>query len=332
MSRLFIIFSLFLFTSVGIIAFLKEKKKPPLSQSHSYSIPVESREITAAEPPILPILPITPEKQEKKQREGEETDRIAEFFNREGPRLPIVETITYKSHVPWCKGKPAWLFDYANHYKTSLDFISRSLNKNLQKASSIFEGDRFNILKLDKPFCFYLLVDTTECKLWFYYIDLEKKAKVLLKVFKVGLGKPDPSSPSGLLTPWGIYTLGNRTATYQTNSKGFYKGNKINMISVFGSRWIPFDKALKNCTAPAKSFGIHGNPWEEKKGVFIENISGIGHHISDGCIRLNESDITTLFAIIAAPRTTLIELVPDVSMSTKVEEIIDLLSENEIIK
>src|ERR1700733_4285949 len=57
---------------------------------------------------------------EDNENNGEKTqqvDRIQEFFNKQGSRLPIVQTITYKSHVPWLKGRPAWIADYASHYK-----------------------------------------------------------------------------------------------------------------------------------------------------------------------------------------------------------------------
>ena len=58
-----------------------------------------------------------------------EADRVDELFNRQDPKFPIVETIPYRSRVAWQKGRPAWLSDYAAHYKTSRHFIARSLNE-----------------------------------------------------------------------------------------------------------------------------------------------------------------------------------------------------------
>ena len=138
-----------------------------------------------------------------------EADRIEELFNKDGPKLPIVETITYKSLVPWQKGRPAWLSDYAGHYETSRHFIARSLNgKPDYFKQELAEGARFNVLRKDKNFEFALIVDTSRCKMWFYYVDLDQKQKVLLKTYQVGLGRLDASKTSGLLTPLGKYTLG----------------------------------------------------------------------------------------------------------------------------
>ena len=87
-----------------------------------------------------------------------EADRIEELFNKQDPRLPIVETIIYKSRVPWQKGRPAWLSDYASHYETSRHFIARSLNGSPDYLKQdLAEGNRFNVLRLDKEINFYLL-------------------------------------------------------------------------------------------------------------------------------------------------------------------------------
>ena len=114
-----------------------------------------------------------------------EADRIEELFNKDGPKLPIVETITYKSRVPWQKGRPAWLSDYAGHYETSRHFIARSLNgKPDYFKQEVAEGARFNVLRKDKNIEFALIVDTSRCKMWFYYVDLDQKQKVLLKTYR----------------------------------------------------------------------------------------------------------------------------------------------------
>src|ERR1700733_8691101 len=36
-------------------------------------------------------------------------DRISQLFTTGPNKLPIVETITYSSQVPWLKGRPAWV-------------------------------------------------------------------------------------------------------------------------------------------------------------------------------------------------------------------------------
>ena len=245
-----------------------------------------------------------------------DANRIEELFNKNGPKLPIVETITYKSHVNWQKGRPAWLSDYASHYNTSRHFIARSLNgKPDYLKQELAEGDKFNVLRKDKNFEFHLVVDTSRCRMWFYYIDLDEKKKVLLKTYQVGLGRLDASKTSGLLTPLGKYSLGQRVAIFKPKVMGTYHGKKMEMITVFGTRWIPFEKEIGNCTEPAKGFGIHGTPWSiNSQGISVDSAEGVGKFESDGCIRLATPDIEELFAIIIS-RPTTIEIVRDFSKS-----------------
>jgi hypothetical protein len=317
LPKLLAFFSLVLFGIIGTIALFKEK--PP---SHSFSLSVQGpleieldQEIQTLAPALV-FPPQVSDATEKKQGlempslssiELPDANRIEELFNKTDPRLPIVETITYKSHVPWQKGRPAWLSDYASHYETSRHFIARSLNgKPDYFKQDLAEGDRFNVLRKDKNFEFYLLVDTSRCRLWFYTIDLDTKQKTLLKTYQVGLGRLDASKASGLLTPLGKYSLGERVAVYKPKTMGIYQGKQTEMITIFGTRWIPFDKEIANCTAPAKGFGIHGTPWIEGK----DEASGIGKYESDGCIRLATPDMEELFAIIITKPTT-IEIVRD---------------------
>jgi|LakMenEpi03Aug12_release.lakeMendotaPanAssembly.Ray.scaffolds.fasta_scaffold13032_7 hypothetical protein len=239
-------------------------------------------------------------------------DRIAQLFNRGEPKLPFVETITYRSRVPWQKGRPAWLSDYASHYSTSRHFIARSLNgKPDYFKQDIAEGDRFNVLRKDKNINFYLLIDTTRCRLWLYALDMDKNERFLLKDYQVGLGREDPSRESGLLTPRGKYTLGNKIAIYKPKMTGFHNGQKVEMIRVFGTRWIPFDKELMEDSASARGIGLHGVPWiSNEKGELVEDLDSLGKYMSDGCIRLSTNDVEELFAIIITKPTT-IELVKD---------------------
>lgn len=267
-------------------------------------------------PIILPPLESTTIKLEKHEKKVNtqplpDADRMNEFFNLTEPKLPIVETVTYKSRVSWLKGRPAWLSDYAGHYRTSRHFIARSLNgKPDYLKQDLAEGARFNILKPEKNIHFNLIVDTSRCKLWFYYHDLDTKEKVLIKTYPVGLGRIDHAKISGLLTPLGIYTLGSRIAVYQPKVMGNHNGTKIEMVRVFGTRWIPFEKEISHTTASAKGYGIHGLPWISKNGSLVEDVDSLGKYESDGCIRMTSNDIEELYSIIIT-RPTTIEIVKD---------------------
>lgn len=237
-------------------------------------------------------------------------DRIEEFFNKREPRLPIVETITYKSRVPWLKGRQAWVADYASHYKTSRHFIARSLNGRPDyERQNVNDGVRFNVLNDEKNFEFYLLVDLLSGKMRFYYIDNDNGEKVLLKTYRVGVGRPDPVSPSGSLTPLGKYTLGSKVAVYKPKVVDHHQGQKTEMVRVFGTRWIPFEEEIGSCTASAKGYGLHGLPLlPNDRGEMVENPDDLQECDSDGCIRMATKDIEELFAIIIS-RPATIEIV-----------------------
>lgn len=312
--------SLLLFGMIGMVALFKRESKDPVI-SPPIQIPLEielDQEIQVIMPAVTPNVAVLSEKgQTVAVVDLPENNRIEEFFNKNGVKLPIVETITYKSHVPWQKGRPAWLSDYASHYNTSRHFIARSLNgKPDYLKQELAEGDKFNVLRNNKNFEFYLVVDTSRCRMWFYYLDLDNKQKVLLKTYQVGLGRLDSSKTSGLLTPLGKYTLGSRVATFKPKVMANHQGKKVEMITVFGTRWIPFEKEIANCTSPAKGIGLHGTPWVHgPQGTLTDSQDGIGKYESDGCIRLAMPDIEELFAIIIS-RPTTIEIVRDFSESS----------------
>lgn len=297
---------------VAFFFLFRGSSEPDPSSEAAPNIPIEivlDEEVQT----LAPASENTPKTEVSSQPiELPEANRIEEFFNKGEPKLPIVETITYKSHVSWQKGRPAWLSDYASHYNTSRHFIARSLNgKPDYLKQEVKEGDRFNVLRKDKNYEFYLLVDSSRCKMWFYYIDLDTKEKVLVKTYSVGLGRVDSSKASGLLTPLGTYSLGSKTAVYKPKLMSTYQGKKIEMITVFGTRWIPFDKEISNCTEPSKGLGLHGTPWANgPDGVLVDQENGIGKYESDGCIRLATPDIEEIFAIIITKPTT-IEIVRD---------------------
>jgi lipoprotein-anchoring transpeptidase ErfK/SrfK len=237
---------------------------------------------------------------------------VEQLFTVNGPKLPIVKTITYKRKVPWLKGRAAWLVDYSHHFDTSRYFISRSLSRKKDYFyESYSDGDRFNIYDPEKNFYFYLLVDVSRSKLWLHYVDTDSNERILLKEYNVGLGRPDPSSPSGILTPLGKYSIGKRVAIYKPGVMGYFNHKKVEMIRIFGTRWIPFEGELGNNSAPAKGFGLHGTPWhpnEQALSKLADGEEGIGGFESDGCIRLKTEDIEEIFAVIV-DRKAVIEVV-----------------------
>jgi hypothetical protein len=314
------IFAAVLFTVIGIGALIKSGKSTPpayVTEAPSYEIELDTEIRTVSQPPqetpepkAEPVATLT---QAPKQGSPlPSVDRVQEFFNKVEPRFPIVQTITYKSRVPWQKGRPAWLSDYAAHYSTSRHFIARSLNgKADYLKQDVSEGGRFNVFNPDKKVEFYLLIDTSRCKMWFYYIEPDANERVLVKTYDVGLGRIDSTKPSGMLTPLGKYRLGDKIAIYKPKMTGFHNGRKVELLRVFGTRWIPFDKEIGECTASPEGFGIHGVPWvPNEKGDLAENTDSLGKYESDGCIRLATNDIEELFAIIITKPTT-IDLVKD---------------------
>jgi hypothetical protein len=335
MPKLLIFTAAALFTAIAVKVYMKtedrdrakESQLSAVSLTPAYgklgeTVAISLPAVSLPEPPApVAAPPPAPEKKAapvkeiaaRPSHEGPlpEADRIAALFYLGQQKLPIVETITYKSHVPWQKGRPAWLSDYANHYATSRHFIARSLNgKPDYLKQELKEGDKFNVFKLDKPLSFYLVVDLMRCKMWFFYYDESVNERVLLKTYDVGVGREDPIAVSGFLTPLGCYRLGDRIATYKPKAMGVHNGQKQEMVRIFGTRWIPFSEEVHGCTASAKGFGIHGVPWVEQPSGMKEDISSIGHHESDGCIRLATADVEELFAIIVTKPTT-IELVKD---------------------
>lgn len=331
-----------LFGAIGVAAWLKGGKpierRAPVKRSITVSRstePVEvslSREVRVVQTPepqvkppapaVVPVVPVSPPPSKFEIEAVPEApvshdvpmltpspkaDRMYQFFIRDAKQLPIVETLVYKSQVPWLKGRPAWLSDYAAHYRTSRHFIARSLHgrKNYFKQD-VAEGDRFNVLRPDKNIAFYLVADIVHCKMWFYYLDLDTQERVLVKDYEIGVGRLNGETASGFLTPLGTYTLGDRIGIYKPKSKGIYDGQETQMISVFGTRWIPFDGEISGCTAPPRGFGIHGCPWIPDKvtGHLAEDTSGINEHASDGCIRMRTEDMEELFAVIISRPTT----------------------------
>lgn len=245
-------------------------------------------------------------------------DRINDLFDVGAKKLSsIVETITYKAKVSWLPGRAAWIADYASHFATSRHFIARSLNgKPDYLTQKVSEGDTFNVLRKDIDLRFNLVIDLSCCKMFFYAHNATLGEKILLKSYNVGLGRLDNQKASGCLTPLGKYTLGSKVVTYKPGSMGLFHGQSVEMINVFGTRWIPFDKEVGVCSERAKGFGIHGVPWvENKSNQVAENIDCISKYESDGCIRLSTQDMEELFAIIIT-KPTVVEIVKNFKDAT----------------
>lgn len=313
-AKRLLIMSLALFSLIVIVGVIKQKEKR-VQQSQPQEV-VASATLGSQEAYIpsktVEQLDFTSDKWPLASSHLPEANRVDELFNPYGLKLPIVETIQYSSRVPWLVGRSAWIADYSAHYDTSKHFIARSLSGGDPNyfRHEVNQGDRFNVLRKDKPFEFYLLVDLSRSKLWFYCLEKDRNVRTLIKTYQVGLGRLDKSSPSGSLTPMGRYSLGSRVAVYKPGMMGIFRRNNVEMMQIFGTRWIPFEKEMGAVSAPAKGYGIHGLPWDETASGLVENLSSLGGYESDGCIRLKKDDIEELFSIIIT-RPTTIEIVRD---------------------
>lgn len=308
-----------IFAVIGVSAIVKKISRgkaeapvatqlQPVTQDYGNNDPIPPPPPVKPPPPVPPPTPVAPPETPDQTASDDfpSADLVHLLFTTGPMKLPIVETITYTSSVPWIKGRPAWVADYAAYFGTSRHFIARSLNGKLdyinQKVSS---GSKFNVFKKDKNVNFYLLIDVSRCKMAFYYVDLDTQERVLLKTYKVGLGRLDAQRPSGCLTPMGKYSLGSKVAIYKPGVMGYYQDQTMEMIQVFGTRWIPFDQELEGATTPARGYGIHGAPWgvDPITGELRENREGLGKFDSDGCVRLALEDMEELFAIVITKPT-----------------------------
>jgi L,D-transpeptidase catalytic domain len=287
-----------LFSSIGIAALVKKKGiSKPLAE------PVAEKVVTQT--PVLSVPVAEKASCSKEVKDFPSIDRIFQLFTVGSSKLPIVETIRYSSQVSWLKGRPAWVADYATYYNTSRHFIARSLNNGPDYFSQkVVEGSQFNVLRRDKNIQFHLLVDVLRCKMGFYYVDLGTNERLLLKTYKVGLGRLDPSQPSGTSTPLGRFSLGSKVAIYKPGMMGFHQDQKVEMVRVFGTRWIPLEGSIKG-------YGLHGAPWHEHaSGQPVEDREVIGAYDGHGCIRLSSEDMEELFSIVLT-KPTFLEVVKD---------------------
>lgn len=329
MKKWIVVGAVSLFSLIGVTAFIKKKASNALeTQKKAVSVEVSSENVVLSVPAAKPTRPPShqnlagtappPLARPLYSSKGDfpQIDRVFQLFSTGPSKLPIVETLTYSSSVPWLK-RPAWIADYATYYQTSRHFIARSLNgKSDYFNQTVSEKSKFNVFRKDKRIQFHLLVDVSRCKMGFYYVDLDTNERVLLKTYSVGLGRLDSTMPSGTLTPLGRYTLGNRVAIYQPGAQGFYQDQKVEMIRVFGTRWIPLipegDAAAKESVK--KGYGLQGAPWISSGEQLVENQEVIGAYDSDGCIRLKSEDIQEIYAIVLT-KPTFVEIVKELSLA-----------------
>ncbi|MGR3912781.1 MAG: L,D-transpeptidase [Candidatus Rhabdochlamydia sp.] len=236
-------------------------------------------------------------------------NRIEQLFSKEEDQLPIVETLTYTPAVSWLSGRSAWLGDYAAYYKTPSHFIARSLNGSCNYITpKVSLGKKFNVFKKDKPIQFSLLLDLSQRVMGFYYTDLETKEHVFLRSYPVVIGKKDAGDQESL-TPTGKFVLGDKTAVYRPGVKGLFQGKQIEMISIFGTRFIPLEPNFSQKNSLCH-FSIHGLPWsldsESEKWREIDPV--LVGDASEGSICMRAEDIEELFSIIVT-RPTVIEIV-----------------------
>ncbi|MCB1116294.1 MAG: L,D-transpeptidase [Chlamydiia bacterium] len=303
--------SFILFALIGGVAFVKKQKEKKGLEPAVAKVEGISEEMpTAPERSEAYLKPVQDEVADKTE------DQVWRLFTTGRQKLPIVETVRYKSKVSWLQGRPAWVTDYASHFSTSRHFIARSLNGGRDYyTQKVSQGDQFNVLK--KEISFYLVVDLSRCKMWFYAHDGETDERYLLKTYQVGLGRFSEESFSGLLTPKGKFSLGDKVAIYKPGMEGYFQEGQVEMVRVFGSRWIPFSEEVSGTGENPRGYGFHGAPWiyDLETESYKEDLSTIGNYQSDGCIRLAQADIEELYAIIIT-KPTIVEIVSDVHEAT----------------
>ena len=120
--------------------------------------------------------------------------------------------------------------------------------------------------------------------------------------------------------------LGSKTAVYRPGMENYFQNRKTHMIEIFGTRWIPFDQEVENCTDSAKGYGIHGVPckYDEEKNLLIEEEKGVGGYNSDGCLRLIMADMEEIFSIVVT-KPTMVEIIKN-----KDDAILPMMKENHL--
>ncbi|PCI78172.1 L,D-transpeptidase [Candidatus Aerophobetes bacterium] len=324
MPRALIIATLCLFALVGSLGLIKKRKgsvtaikaqegTEMVAQVAQVAAKEADGEVESKDNPSALVLLNSDNQADKFSQHH--VDKVGTLFARGAHKAPIVTTVKYVSKVPWIKGRPVWIADYATHYKTSRHFIARSLNQKIDyETQKVRRGDYFNVLSPDKDINFIMVLDISRAKMWFFYHDLDTGEKVCLKTMSVGLGRVDPMLDSGTLTPLGVFRLGDKVASYRPGAVGLFQGNEVELIQVFGTRWIPFEEEVSGLEISAKGYGLHGAPWKEieddSQVSYRECSDVLGKYESDGCVRLSQKDIEELYAIVIT-KPTYVEVVKD---------------------
>lgn len=148
----------------------------------------------------------------------------------------------------------------AKKFKTTVELLSKS--NNIQ-GSAIRLGRKIKVPKAR----FSIVVDKSQ-KILMLKADGE-----IFKTYRVATGKENKPTPVGAFT---INTKIVDPPWYQLNGKMIPAGDPANQL---GSRWLGLSKP---------SYGIHGT---------IDPAS-IGQDVTEGCVRMKNSDVEELFSIV----------------------------------
>ena len=93
---------------------------------------------------------------------------------------------------------------------------------------------------------------------------------------------------------------------------GYFQESEVEMVRVFGSRWIHFSEVISGYGDNRRVYGFHGAPWiyDLETESYKEDLSTVGSYDSDGCIRLAQSDIEEIYSIVIT-KPTVVEIVSD---------------------
>jgi lipoprotein-anchoring transpeptidase ErfK/SrfK len=157
----------------------------------------------------------------------------------------------------------------AKKFSTTLEAIQIS-NDIPKTTSTINVGQKLVIYK-----GFWKIIISKK-KFRLYLYDNNK----LFKVYKIATGK-------GNKTPTGKFVISSkiRKPAWTYNGKKYPYGSPENVL---GTRWMQIRPAKDNPNKQLSGYGIHGT-WDPKS---------IGSMASNGCIRMENSNIEELFAII----------------------------------
>jgi hypothetical protein len=121
--KVILVGTLSLFAVIGTVGTVKKiffsPKKPSVVAAVAPAKEIK-RVVTPVATSAAPVKKAEPPKAapaaQPAPKEVKRVDRIGQLFTTGPTKLPIVETITYSSQVPWLKGRPAWVGDYAQPF------------------------------------------------------------------------------------------------------------------------------------------------------------------------------------------------------------------------